>query len=104
MKKLPFALVLMLSLIIGSSFTGEDEEIITDEAVLFQIKNGYAIRIDGFGFDAREKNSVTAHLTEKNSNITTSLTFGAIAPKQKKETITSSALMLNLLLMKAKQV
>lgn len=74
MKKLPFAFLLMFAPVLGSSFT-EEEEIITDEAVLFQIKNGYAIRIDGFGFDAREKNSVTASLADRNGTITTALTF-----------------------------
>lgn len=73
MRKLPLFLLLALSFVAFSSF--EDEEIITDEAILFQIKNGYAIRIDGFRFDARDQSSSSASLSESNGTIVTNLTF-----------------------------
>lgn len=73
MRKLPLFLLLALCFVGFSSF--EEEEIITDEAILFQIKNGYAIRIDGFRFDAREQNSSAATLAQSNGTIVTNLTF-----------------------------
>lgn len=75
MKKYSFYTLLVALFTLGCSFS---DEVITDETILFKIENGYAIRIDGFRFDARSTGSSEAYINKdsgKDGQLTAHVTF-----------------------------